>query len=273
MSAEHSPAPIEGMSKGASAFATASRAVEHVVSVAGPALALQLEVALPSPQILRTLADEVREAITNPKGVAHPELADPDAYWQLSAFPQAAWLVRQLRSALVEVAGELAPVVERSQPDFCAWLRTALIEEAPHREVDPDSSRDAVIDGVARMCGVLHEIVAGVGRIVPSETSIDARRAALADGRRKQVDEIAKRTGERADAIDARLRHEPPHRHQDLLLDAYELALGSLRRDTDAMIQQLTEPIFALGERVVLSYGDAVAEIDAELTGAPTPVS
>ena len=76
----------------------------------------------------------------------------------------------------------------------------------------------------------------------------------------------------RADESDARRRHEPPHRNQDLLLDAYELALTSLRRDTDAMIQQLTEPIFALGERVVLSYGDAVAAVDAALHADPTHV-
>ena len=263
VSAEHSPTAAEDQSASAYAFPTAVRVVEHVVSVAAPALAGHFEAALPTPQILRTLADEVRKAMTSPRAVAHPELADPDAYWQLSAFPQAASLVRQLRGVLVEVAGELAPVVERSQPDFGTWLLSVAAYEAPRRRVDPDASRDAVIDEIAGMCGVLHEIVAGIRRIVPVETSIEARRGALAEARRKQVEDIAKRTGERAEAIDARLRHEPPHRHQDLLLDAFALAHESLRDDVEAMIVQLTEPIFALGERMVLGYGDAVAAVDA----------
>ncbi len=263
MSAQHSPTAAGELAASGYAFPTAARAVDHVVSVARPAFAAQFEAGLPTPPILRGLADEVRKAIANPRAVPHPELADPDAYWRLSAFPQAASLVRHLRGMLVEVAGELAPVAERSEPDFGTWLMSVVAYEAPRRRVDPDASRDAVIDEIARMCGVLHEIVAGVGRILPTETSIEDRRAALADGRRKQVDDIVKRTGERAEAIDAKLRHEPPHRHQDLLLDAYELAFVSLRGDMDALVAQLTEPIFALGERMVLSYDEAVLAVDA----------
>ena len=90
MSAEHVPAAVEDLSAPVAAFPSAARTVEHVVAVAGPAIALQFEAALPAPQILRALAGEVRKAITNPKGVPHPELADPDAYWRLSAFPHAA---------------------------------------------------------------------------------------------------------------------------------------------------------------------------------------
>jgi hypothetical protein len=267
VSAEHPRAAAEDLSTPVAVFPSAVRTVEHVIAVAGPALAHQFEAAVPTPQILRALADEVRKAITNPKGVPHPELADPDAYWRLSAFPHASALVRQLRGTLIEVAGELAPVVERAEPEFAAWLRAVLIDEAHHRREDPDASRDAVVDRVAQMCGVLHEIIAGVVRIVPVSTSLEARRAGLIEGRRKQVDEMAKRTGERPEAIDAKLRHEPPYRHQDLLLDAYELAFVSLQRDVEAMILQLTEPIFSLGERVVRSYSEVAAAVDAAPAG------
>ena len=59
------------------------------------------------------------------------------------------------------------------------------------------------------------------------------------------------------------MRQDPPFRHQDLLLDAFDLALATFTSDVAEMIDQLTAPIFGLGERMVMSYDAVVAAIDA----------
>ena len=244
-----------------SSFPSAVAAVDRVLTAAGQVVAQMIDTALPTLQALRALGDEVRKAVDQPNSVAHPELADPDLFWRRAAFPQAAALVRQLRGLLVEVAGELEPVVDGSRNDFEKWLRATASADTTGRGVDPRTSRERAIDAIAAKCDELHDVIAGVRRLIPGTTRVPDLRAALAQGRRKRVAAMVTRTGETAAHADAVLRGEPPHRHLDLVLAAHELAHGSLRSDVEAMIDQLTEPIFALGECMVAVYGELVAEL------------
>ncbi len=249
-------------------FPLAASAVERAVATAGPALTQLIEAALPSAQTLRTLGDEVRKAVSHPKAVAHPGLADPDEYWRLAAYPQAASLVRQLRGVLVDVAGELAPAVDGSRVDFELWLRATVAAEAANRRRDPETSRDEVIDQIAERCGELDEIMASVESIVPTSARVDELRAELRRLRRKRIHEEARRSGDPTEVAEARLRQEPPFRHQDLLIDAFAMVYATLADDVSDMVDHLTAPIFGLGERMVMAYEDVVATMDAD----PAPV-
>jgi hypothetical protein len=254
-------------------FPLASSKVERTLDVAIAAAGAMFEAALPTVTALRLLGDEVRKAVNQPKSVAHPELADPDVYWRLSAFPQAASLVRTLRGLLVQLAAEVAPVVEGSQLDFELWMRAAVAAEAPHRRVDPDASRGVVIDQIAERCGELHQIIAGLEQLAPGSLRIEALRIELTGLRRKRIDEEVRRSGVAPAIAEARLRQGPPFRHQDLLLDAFDLACATFARDIAEMIDHLTAPIFGLGERMVMSYDAVVAAMDAPGAHAATPAS
>ncbi len=245
------------------AFPLASSKVERTLGAGTAAVGAVFDAALPTVSALRLLGDEVRKALNQPRSVAHPELADPEVYWRLSAFPQAASLVRQLRSLLVELSAEVAPVVEGSQVDFELWMRAAVAAEAPRRRSDPDASREAIIDQIAERCGELHQIVAGLEQLAPGTLRIEALRIELAGVRRKRVDEEARRSGHAPVVAEARLRQDPPFRHQDLLLDAFDLAYETFTSDVADMIDHLTAPIFGLGERMVMSYDAVVAAMDA----------
>jgi hypothetical protein len=245
------------------AFPLASSKVDRTLGAGHAATVALFDGSVPTPAALRLLGDEVRKAIDQPKSVAHPELADPEVYWRLSAFPQAASLVRQLRALLVEVAAEVAPVVPGSHVDFDVWMRAAVAAEAPHRRVDPDASRAAIIDQIAERCGELHEIIAGLGQLSTGALRIDTLRNELAGLRGKRIDEEVRRSGDAPEVAEARLRQDPPFRHQDLLLDAFELARSTFVSDVAEMIDALTAPIFGLGERMVMSYDAVVAAMDA----------
>ncbi len=244
-----------------SSFPSAVAAVDRVLTAAGPVVAQMIDTALPTPQALRALGDEVRKAMNQPKSVAHPELADPDIFWRRAAFPQASALVRQLRRLLVEVAGELEPVVDGSRNDFEKWLRATASADTAGRGVDPLAGRERAIDAIAAKCDELHEVIAGVRRLIPATTRVSDLRTALAQGRRTRVAAMVTQTGETAAHADAMLRGEPPHRHLDLVLAAQELAHGALRSDVEVMIDRLTQPIFGLGECMVTVYGDLVPEL------------
>lgn len=243
-------------------FPKAAASVERVVSIAGPALARTVDQALPTAAGLRALADELRKAANNPGSVPHPELVDPDTFWRLAAFPQAAALVRQLREMLVEIAEELGPLVEGSRVDFEQWLRFTIAGAVVRRREDPELSRAAVIDQIAGKCGELHRLLSSVDRLIPNTDRVEMLRGELAQARRKQVDDVARRTGVSREDAEIALRQEPPHRHQDLVIEAQVLAHEALRADVAAMIVQLTGPIFGLGERMVHSYYDVVASLD-----------
>lgn len=262
--ADRSPAAVAGDTT----FPAATITVQRVLAAGGPALAQVVDRALPTPAMLKALADEVRKAVTQPTSVAHPELADPQNFWREAAFPQASALVRQFRALLVELSTELAPIVDNARPDFEAWLKGMALGELRARLDDPAASRARAIDQIAGKCGELHTIIARATELVPAATLLEELRAGLAQGRRKQADALAKQERISPEEADLRLRAEAPHRHQELLLDAFAMALDTLRNDLDAMVKQLTGPIFGLGEQMVLAYADVVRTIDAN-PGAP----
>lgn len=248
---------------GDTTFPAATTTVLRVLAAGTPAVGQTIERALPTPAMLKVLGDEVRKAVQQPRSVAHPELADPDAFWRQAAFPQASALVRQLRAILVELANELAPAVEGAKPDFENWLKGLALGDLRARRDDPTASRARAIDQIAGKCGELHKIIARAGELFAGTTRIDELRSGLAAGRRKQAEALAKQERISVEEADVRLRAEAPHRHQELLLHAFEMALATLRTDLDEMVKQVTGPIFALGEQMVRAYGDVVLEIDA----------
>ncbi len=263
--------PVSGIApRSANSFPLASSKVERTLGVAIPAVGALFDAALPTAAALRQLGDAVRKAMNQKRSVAHPELADPDVYWTRSAFPKAAALVRQLRNLLVDLAAEVGPVVDGSQSDFELWMRAAVAAEAPRRRIDPEASRETIIDQIAERCGELHQIIAGLEQLSPGALRVEMLRIELRGQRRKRIEEEVRRSGDAPEVAEARLRQHPPFRHQDLLLDAFDLALATFIADIAEMIEHLTAPIFGLGERMVMSYDAVVAAIDAS-GEIPTP--
>ena len=166
--ADRSPTAV-----GDTTFPAATTTVRRVLSAGTPAIGQTIERALPTPAVLKVLADEVRKAVTQPKSVAHPELADPGAFWRQVAFPQASALVRQLRALLVELANELAPAVEGAKPDFENWLKGLALGDLRARRDDPVASRARAIDQIAGKCGELHKSLARAGELYSGTNRIE----------------------------------------------------------------------------------------------------
>src|SRR5688500_8670741 len=148
-------------------FGAAIATVNHVVQVAGEPLANIVEQAQPSPGLLRALAEELQRAIAKPKSVAHPELVDPDVYWQRSLWPQASAVVKAARALLVQVAAQLQPIIPAAEGEMQAWLNWRAYETQQHRAADPDHVRGRIVDEIASRCEELHHVVEMVGVLRP----------------------------------------------------------------------------------------------------------
>jgi hypothetical protein len=263
-------------------FGAAIATVNRVVQVAGGPLASIVEQAQPSPGLLRALSDELQRAVAKPKSVAHPELVDPDVYWQRSLWPQATAVVKAARALLVEVAAELQPTIPAAEAEMQAWLNWRAYETQQHRAADPDHVRGLIVDEIAARCEELHHIIEMVGVLRPPLDSIERLQSELDDRRRKDaVNDLKKSkadyerqnsgidarvlrqhwddTFEQRVAIrDAELRAVLPWRHQDLAIDAHRKLRLALARDIDDMIEDLTRPILVIGERLVQMYDQLV---------------
>jgi hypothetical protein len=261
--------------------------IERAVAFAGPYIEGLLAKSVPTVVVLRTLAAELTRASTRTKNVAHPELLDADLYWEKSAWPQAAAVVKHARRALVELAQELESSVRGKEQMLDGWLTVQVEAEAMARAEDPDAVRDRTIDGIAVQCTAIHRTIEGLAAIRPDRMSIIAARREIDEARhRRAVEDVKSSRDEVAsahpeldrdafkqmwlDTLDARVAErdhfllgETPHRHQDLLVRAFEAAIDAIDVDITAMITQLTEPILGIGERVVRRYDDAVATADA----------
>jgi hypothetical protein len=264
-------------------FGAAIATVNRVVQVAGTPLASIVEQAQPTANLLRALSEELQRAVTKPKSVAHPELVDPDVYWQRSLWPQASAVVKAARSLLVEVAAELQPTIPAAEQEMQAWLNWRAYETQQHRAADPEHVRDLIVDEIATCCEELHHIMEMVSVLRPPLDAIESLQGELDDRRRKDaiVDvKKAKADYERQNGhLDSRLvkqhwedtfeqrvairetelRAVLPWRHQDLAIDAHRQLRTTLARDIDDMIEDLTKPILEIGERLVQMYDQLVA--------------
>ncbi len=263
-------------------FGAAIATVNRVVQVAGGPLASIVEQAQPSPGLLRALADELQRAVAKPKSVAHPELVDPDVYWQRSLWPQASAVVKAARVVLVEVAGELQPTIPAAEAEMQAWLNWRAYDSQQQRAADPEHVRGLIVDEIAARCEQLHHIVEMVGVLRPPLVAIERLQSELDDRRRKEAISDLKKakadyerqnsgvdarvlrqhwddTLEQRIAIrDAELRATLPWRHQDLAIDAHRKLRLALAHDIDDMIDDLTRPILVIGERLVQMYDQLV---------------
>ena len=272
-------------------------AVDRAVAYAGPFLAGLVARSAPTSVVLRALADELTRARTGGRSVAHPELLDADAYWQKSAWPQAAAIVKHARRVLIELADELESPVRASEQVIEKWLVAQVQETAGAREQDPVAARDAAIDAIAARCEAVHRVVERLLTVVPPATAVETARVEVDQSiARKAVEEVKASRDEVATAhpeldraafkelwtqtYDARvaqrsieLRAEVPFRHQELLVTAFELALDAIAQDVKAMVAELTEPILGIGERLVRRYDEIVVDADAMWAGRGRTVS
>ena len=259
-------------------FGAAIATVNHVVQVAGEPLANIVEQAQPSPGLLRALAEELQRAVAKPKSVAHPELVDPDVYWQRSLWPQASAVVKAGRVLLVQVAAQLQPAVPAAEGEMQAWLNWRAYETQQHRAADPEHVRGLIVDEIAARCEQLHHIIEMVGVLRPPLDAIERLQGELDERRRKEaINDLKKSRSDyerqnsgidsrvlrqhwedtfeqRIVTRDAELRATLPWRHQDLAIDAHRKLRMALSRDIDDMIEDLTKPIIVIGERLVQMY-------------------
>ena len=263
-------------------FGAAIATVNRVVQVAGGPLANIVEQAQPSPGLLRALAEELQRAVAKPKSVAHPELVDPDVYWQRSLWPQASAVVKAARGLLVEVAEQLRPAIPAAESEMQAWLNWRVYETQQHRAADPEHVRGLIVDEIAARCEELHHIAAMVGVLCPPLDAIERLQSELDDRRRKEaISDLKKSRGDferqhhdiesrvlrrhwedtfeqRVATREAELRATLPWRHQDLAIDAHRKLRLALAHDIDDMIEDLTRPILEIGERLVQMYDQLV---------------
>jgi hypothetical protein len=264
-------------------FGAAIAMVNRVVPVAGATLADIVAQAQPTPALLRALSEELHRAQVKPKSVAHPELVDPDVYWQRSLWPQASAVVKAARTVLVEVAAQLRPTVPAAQNEMQAWLNWRAYETQQQRAADPDHVRALIVDEIAARCEELHHIVEMVGVLRPPLDAVEQLQAELDDRRRRDaINDVKKLRSDferqhsgvdqrvlrqhwddtfeqRVAGHDAELRQTLPWRHQDLALEAHRQLRLTLARDIDDMIEDLTRPILEIGRRLVQMYDQLVS--------------
>jgi hypothetical protein len=263
--------------------------VERAVAFARPYVEGLLARSAPTPTVLRALAEELTQARAGARKVAHPELLDPDTYWRKAAWPQAASVVKHARQALVELAEELESAVRAGEGVLDHWLTQQVDIDARERATDANGVRTRTIDAIAARCQAVHRIVERLLAIRPDRGAVAAARTAVDEARRHQAIEDVKHSRDavaeahpeldraafkqmwletvdgRVAERDAVLRGELPFRHQELLVQAFELALDAIDADVAAMVGELTEPILGIGERLVRRYDELVAEAQAPL--------
>ena len=263
-------------------FGAAIATVNRVVQVAGPTLANIIAQGQPTVGLLRALTDELQRAQSKPKSVAHPELVDPDVYWQRSLWPQASAVVKAARTVLVEVAAQLQQAVPVAHTEMQAWLNWRAYETQQQRAADPEHVRAVIVDEIAARCEELHHIIDMVGVLRPPLHEVDLLQGELDERRRREaMNDVKKTRGDydrqhagieqrvlrqhwdetfeqRVAIRETELRAILPWRHQDLAIEAHRQLRLTLARDIDDMIEDLTRPILEIGQRLVQMYDQLV---------------
>ena len=247
-----------------------SRATE-VLDRFAPELYALADRSQPTAPMMRTLADELERGRANPTKVAHPELLDPQRYWELALWPQAAATVREAREVLVQVADAVSPVVVDAERLLEDWLDELVVLTEQRRAADPVHNRDVVIDAIANACQSLHRTVEIVRSLQLGFAALDQLDAELSRQRRRRAEAFVKAAHDSisdpddkahwAATFDARVADRDtelaaalPFRHGALALAAHRKARESINADIELMIATLTEPILGMGERLVIRY-------------------
>jgi hypothetical protein len=253
--------------------------IRSVIEDASRRVTAIVEPAVPTASFLAALADELGAAMADPSSVAHPELVDPDAYWEAAIKPQS----QSVRRAV-------GAVLEYTESHIEAHLATAeaelevMVDERAATAADP-GDRAKVIDDIATHCQVLHHLVAELIGILPSRDQLDRAREALDEARRQRAvtdvgalkpvylreaggDEEHQRFAEQqwsetfSDRVahrDLMLRGEVPWRHQELAIVGHERTCDQLDTMVNDMVTRLQQPLLEVGARLVRRYDSVIS--------------
>lgn len=254
--------------------------IREVVDDARERVAAIVEPATPTAAFLASLGDELNSASTDPSSVPHPELADPDAYWEAAVKPQNQSVRRSVAAVLEYAESHIAAQVALAE----AELEVKISERAAAAAADEAGTRAGVIDDIASQCQILHHLVAELIEILPSRDQLELARQALEEARRQRAisdvealkpmylseaggGEEHQRFAEQqwsetfADRVSHRglmLRGEVPWRHQELAIVGHERTRDHLDTMIDEAVTRLQQPLLDVGARLVRRYDSVV---------------
>lgn len=250
--------------------------IREVVEDAGERVAAIVEPATPTASFLASLGDELSAVSTDPSSVPHPELADPDAYWEAAIKPQNQSVRRSVVTVLEYAESHISAHVRAAE----AELEIEISERAAAAVADEPGARAGVIDDIARQCQVLHHLVAELIGILPSRDQLDLARQALDEARRQRAigdvealkpmylreagggeehqqfaeEQWSETFADRVTHRGLMLRGEVPWRHQELAVVGHERTRDQLETMIDEVVARLQQPLLELGARLVRRY-------------------
>lgn len=249
-------------------FVNTMHELNRVVQIAGTHLAPLVEQAQPTTTLLKALGEELQRAKAKPKSVPHPELVDPDVYWNRALWPQASSVVRSGRKLLADMQAELKVVVSEAETELWRHITRRIAETRSFRSTDPGTTDSAIVDEIAYSCEQLQLIIEGIGVLRPPMEVIELLQSELDDRRRREAIADLKRAGitttdphfeQRMSIREADMRASMPWRHQDLAIEAHRQVRQTLSRDVDDLVALCVEPILPMGERIVRRYMEEVS--------------
>ena len=240
-----------------------------------------LEPAIPTAAFLAALGDELAAAAADPSSVEHPELVDPDAYWEAAIKPQGQSVRRAVAAVMEYAEKRISSEVTMAE----AELEVHIGERAAMASPDDANARAEVIDDIATHCQVLHHLVAELIGALPSQENHELAHQALDEARRQRAvsdvealkpmylreaggDEAHQQFAEQqwsetfADRVahrDQMLRSEVPWRHQELVVVGYDRTREQLETLIDETVIRLQQPLLEVGARLVRRYDSVSA--------------
>lgn len=248
---------------------------------AGARIAAVLDPACPTASFLVALREELTRASTDPSSVPHPELVDPDSYWNASVKPQAIALNTTVAQIVTWLEERVIGIMEVAETSL-----KAMVDAAAEERVDPALVRADLADRIDARCMSLHHLMAEALAVVPDSASIEASRAALDEAVREQATEDvgalkdlylreaggdaehqrfaeiqwAETLAERIAHRDALLRAEPPWRHQELALAGFEQTRAQVSAGVEEAVARLQTPLLEMRDLLLARFDARVAE-------------
>lgn len=250
--------------------------IREVVEDARRRVEAIVEPATPSASFLASLGDELSAADADPESVPHPQLVDPQEYWDAAIKPQNQSVRRSVSAVLDYAESHIGAHVAAAE----AELKVIISEQAAAVSPDDAGARAAVIDDIANHCQQLHHLVAELISVLPSREPLELARQALDEARRLRAvsdvealkpmylreaggDEDHQQFAEQqwsetfADRVsyrDLMLRSEVPWRHQELAVIGHERTRDQFDALVDDVVARMQEPLLDVGARLVRCY-------------------
>jgi hypothetical protein len=256
--------------------------IREVVADTGRRVASIIDPVVPTASFLASLADELAAARADEASVPHPELLDPEAYWEATVKPQGSYVRRTADEVLEYAEARILAHVAEAESE----LEAIVGRRAQSTSAADGATRAAVIDDIATHCQTLHHLVAGLIAVLPPADQLEIARQGYDDARRRRAvsdvetlkpiylreaggDENHQRFAEQqwtetfADRVshrDLMLRAEVPWRHQELALIGYERVREHLEATVDDAVARLQQPLLEVGARLVRLYDTAATQ-------------